>query len=121
VRSILPPVLADGGLAGAIAGLAATSSVPVTVDVTADRCAASVEASAYFMVSVALPNISRHSGARHAAVAVRQHEDELQVVVTDDGDGGANPPARGWPASVAARGPRRIVRGVQPAGGGPSS
>ncbi|WP_033443781.1 histidine kinase, partial [Saccharothrix sp. NRRL B-16314] len=43
-RSILPPVLADRGLAGALAGLASSCAVPceMTVDVPG-RCAASVE------------------------------------------------------------------------------
>jgi signal transduction histidine kinase len=103
VRSILPPVLADRGLAGAIAGLASSSGVPVTVDVTADRCAASVEASAYFMVSEALTNISRHSHADHASVTVRQHEGELEVVVTDDGDGGASEDAGSGLAGIRRR------------------
>jgi signal transduction histidine kinase len=91
VRGILPPVLADRGLAGAIAGLAATSAVPTTVDVSTDvRCPASVEASAYFMVSEALTNVSRHSGARHASVTVGTHDGWLEVTVTDDGVGGAD-------------------------------
>ncbi|MCD9199109.1 sensor histidine kinase [Aeromicrobium wangtongii] len=103
VRSILPPVLADRGLAGAIAGLASTSGVPVEVDVTADRCAASVEASAYFMVSEALTNISRHSHAARARVTVRRHEGDLEVVVTDDGDGGANEDAGSGLAGIRRR------------------
>lgn len=90
VRGILPPVLADRGLDGAISGLAATSAVPTTVDVHIEvRCPASVEASAYFMVSEALTNIARHSGAEQATIRVRGAGDELEVVVTDDGRGGA--------------------------------
>lgn len=91
VRGILPPVLADRGLDGAISGLAATSSIPTTVEVAAGvRCPASVEASAYFMVSEALTNISRHSQARHASVNVRSTDGHLEVQVTDDGQGGAD-------------------------------
>lgn len=91
VRSILPPVLADRGLDGAISGLAATSAVPTTIDVRVDvRLPASVEASAYFMVSEALTNISRHSHATHASVTVHTENDQLEVVVTDDGHGGAD-------------------------------
>jgi signal transduction histidine kinase len=90
-RGILPPVLADRGLAGALAGLAANCGVPcrVTVDVPG-RCAASVEATAYFVVAEALTNIARHSGARHATVTVRRRDDRLDVLVGDDGRGGAD-------------------------------
>ncbi|WP_369136952.1 sensor histidine kinase [Modestobacter versicolor] len=89
-RGILPPVLADRGLAGALSGLAATSAVPcqVAVDVPV-RCAASVEATAYFLVAEALTNASRHSGATRVAVDVRSREGRLGVRVTDDGAGGA--------------------------------
>ncbi|MGW4106260.1 sensor histidine kinase, partial [Streptomyces sp. NPDC004976] len=54
-RSILPPVLADRGLAGALSGLAANSAVPCRTEVDLpERCAASVEATAYFVVAEAL-------------------------------------------------------------------
>lgn len=91
VRGILPPVLADRGLDGAISGLAATSAVPTTVDVrVAVRCPASVEATAYFMVSEALTNIARHSHASHASVTVLIDDGQLEVIVRDDGRGGAH-------------------------------
>jgi signal transduction histidine kinase len=89
-RGILPPVLADRGLAGALSGLAASSAVPCTVEVDVPvRCAASVEATAYFLVAEALTNASRHSGATAIAVDVRTVDQRLQVRVTDDGTGGA--------------------------------
>jgi signal transduction histidine kinase len=90
-RGILPPVLADRGLAGALTGLAVTSAVPCTVDVDVPvRCAASVEATAYFLVAEALTNASRHSDAAHVAVSVRSRDGRLCVQVTDDGSGGAS-------------------------------
>jgi signal transduction histidine kinase len=89
-RGILPPVLADRGLAGALSGLAATSAVPCTVDVDVPvRCAASVEATAYFLVAEALTNVSRHSGASRVTVTVRSRDGRLGVTVTDDGAGAA--------------------------------
>jgi signal transduction histidine kinase len=91
VRGILPPVLEDRGLAGALGGLAATSPVPCTVEVdVAVRCPASVEATAWFVVAEALTNVARHSGARSAAVVVRRAGDRLLVRVGDDGTGGAD-------------------------------
>ncbi|MGC9668448.1 sensor histidine kinase [Planosporangium sp. 12N6] len=89
-RSILPPVLADRGLAGALTGLAGACGVPCRVDVDVPgRCAASVEATAYFVVAEALTNVAKHSGARSAAVTVRRDRDRLLLRVDDDGRGGA--------------------------------
>jgi signal transduction histidine kinase len=90
-RGILPPVLADRGLAGALSGLASGSPVPcqVEVDVPA-RLAASVESTAYFVVAEALTNVAKHSGATHAAVDVRSRGPRLHVRITDDGHGGAD-------------------------------
>jgi signal transduction histidine kinase len=91
VRSILPPVLADRSLADALTALAATSPVDCRIDADLPgRCAASVEASAYFIVAEALTNIAKHSQARHAVVVLRRHENLLHVRITDDGVGGAD-------------------------------
>ncbi|ROP38199.1 sensor histidine kinase [Saccharothrix texasensis] len=91
VRGILPPVLADRGLADALAGLAGDCGVPceVVVDVPG-RCAASVEATAYFVVAEALSNVAKHSGAASAAVAVGREGDRLLLRIGDDGRGGAD-------------------------------
>ncbi|AVT31679.1 histidine kinase [Plantactinospora sp. BC1] len=90
VRGILPPVLADRGLAGALGGLAASCGVPCRVDVEVPgRCAASVEATAYFVVAEALTNVTRHSGAASATVTVRRAGARLLLRVADDGHGGA--------------------------------
>jgi signal transduction histidine kinase len=90
-RGILPPVLADRGLAGALDGLAADSAVACRIDVDMPgRCAASVEATAYFVVAEALTNVARHSQARQAAVTVRRKGDRLLLRIDDDGRGGAD-------------------------------
>jgi signal transduction histidine kinase len=90
VRGILPPVLDDRGLAGALDGLAASCAVPCRVDVDVPvRCAASVEATAYFVVAEALTNVVKHSGATGVVVTVRRERDRLHVGVEDDGRGGA--------------------------------
>lgn len=92
VRSILPPVLADRGLEGALHGLAAASPVPCTTEVdVAERCAAAVEATVYFVVAEALTNVARHSGAGRVDVVVRRRaDDHVEAVVRDDGLGGAH-------------------------------
>lgn len=91
VRGIIPPVLADRGLAGALTGLAVSCPVPCRMDVDVpQRCAASVEATAYFVVAEALTNIAKHSHARTAAVTVRSGSGKLLLNITDDGRGGAD-------------------------------
>jgi signal transduction histidine kinase len=92
VRGIHPPVLADRGLGGAVQALALASPLPVSVDdTTTGRRPAPVESAAYFAVAEALANVIKHSGARTARVALTQPDDELRIVVTDDGVGGADP------------------------------
>ncbi|MFI1423162.1 sensor histidine kinase [Streptomyces sp. NPDC020731] len=90
VRGILPPVLADRGLAGALAGLAADCAVPCQIEADVpERCAASVEATAYFVVAEALTNIAKHSNAEQATVTVRGRGGRLLLLIEDDGRGGA--------------------------------
>ncbi|MCG5462502.1 sensor domain-containing protein [Micromonospora sp. MED01] len=91
VRGILPPVLDDRGLAGALAGLAGSCAVPCRLEVdVAVRCAASVEATAYFVVAEALTNVVRHSGASQVDVVVRRERGRLLVSIEDDGHGDAD-------------------------------
>jgi signal transduction histidine kinase len=90
-RGIAPPVLADRGLAAALAAIAARSPVPVelAVDLPDGRLAPVTENTAYFVVSEALANIAKHSGATTCRVEVTRVADRLRVTVEDDGAGGA--------------------------------
>ncbi len=91
-RGIVPPILADRGLEAALPALAARSTVPVSVDVAGiDRVDPTTEAIAYFVVSEALNNVAKHSGADRAEVTVTRDEQTLTVLVGDDGRGGADP------------------------------
>ena len=91
-RGIAPPILADRGLRAALEELAARSTVPVaiSVEVPEERLAAHVETTAYFVVSEALTNVAKHSGAHHALVSVDLAGDSVRIRVTDDGRGGAH-------------------------------
>lgn len=92
-RGIAPPLLADRGLRAAMESLAAKSTVPVAVAGNLEhgaRLAESAENAAYFVVSEALVNVSKHSGASHAALSVHLSPAELFLEVTDDGIGGAH-------------------------------
>ena len=90
-RGIAPPVLADRGLAAALAAVAARSPVPVdlAVDLPAERLAPVTENTAYFVVSEALANVAKHSGATTCRVVVGCTDGRLVVLVEDDGTGGA--------------------------------
>jgi signal transduction histidine kinase len=91
VRSILPPVLTDRDLTHALTTLAANCPVPCRIDADMPRrCAASVEATAYFVAAEALTNVAKHSHASRAAVTIRQDTGQLKLAVTDDGRGGAD-------------------------------
>jgi signal transduction histidine kinase len=90
VRGVHPAVLTDRGLDAALSGLVARSPVPVRLDVDVpERPSATVEAVAYFVVSEALTNVAKHSGATRASVHVERDGDRLLVSVSDDGRGGA--------------------------------
>jgi signal transduction histidine kinase len=93
VRGVHPPVLTERGLDAALSGLAALCPVPVDVHVDVPvRPKASVEAVAYFVVAEALTNVAKHSRASHAKVVVEGHgyPGTLNVMISDDGIGGAN-------------------------------
>ncbi|MGY0059495.1 sensor histidine kinase [Streptomyces sp. LZ34] len=90
-RGIHPAILTDRGLGPSLSALAARCVVPVTVTVDLpERPAPAIEGIAYFTVSELLQNISKHSGARTAAVDVWRSEDRVMLQVSDDGQGGAD-------------------------------
>ncbi|NYJ07007.1 sensor histidine kinase [Petropleomorpha daqingensis] len=91
-RGIAPPVLADRGLAAALAAISARSPVPVELDVEGlptERLAPVTENTAYFVVSEALANAAKHSDATTVRVSVARYGGLLRVEVEDDGSGGA--------------------------------
>jgi hypothetical protein len=66
--------------------------VPVAVlDLPQERFPATVEATAYFVVSEALTNVAKYAGAESATVSVLLRGERLVIEVTDDGHGGADP------------------------------
>jgi signal transduction histidine kinase len=90
IRGLHPAVLSDRGLVAALSGLAARAPLPVRLQVDVPRPAsAAVEAVAYFIVSEALANVTKHAQASQAEVAVTRAGDVLRVAVTDNGRGGA--------------------------------
>jgi signal transduction histidine kinase len=90
-HGILPSVLTRGGLRAGVESLVARMSLPVGVDVSDERYSAGVEATAYFVISEALTNVVKHSGAERAEVRGGVAEGALRVEIRDDGKGGAVP------------------------------
>jgi signal transduction histidine kinase len=93
VRGILPAVLADRGLDGAIEALVLAVPIDVTasVELPTERLPPPIESAAYFAIAEALTNVVKHSGASSARIDVSRIDDLLVMVVSDDGRGGADP------------------------------
>jgi signal transduction histidine kinase len=90
-RGIAPPVLTDRGLAAAVEALGSRSPVPVTVDAQLGRRPAPViESAAYFVVAESLTNVAKHAPQARATVTIGLDGETLDVVVADDGPGGAD-------------------------------
>lgn len=120
-RGLHPAVLSDRGLRPALEALAGRAPLPVELEEPiADGLPSQVESASYFVVAEALTNVARYSDASHARVAVSRSDGLVQVEVTDDGVGGADPAAgsglRGLSDRVAALDGRLEVE--SPAGRG---
>jgi PAS domain S-box-containing protein len=90
-RGLHPAILGDHGLPRALEALAARLPVPVEVDAPLDeRLPEHIEAAAYYIVSEALTNVSKHAAAGRARVSVRRDGDVVRLEVADDGRGGAD-------------------------------
>ena len=92
VRGIIPPVLADRGLADAVRALALETPLNIKLDIDLPgRLAEPVESAAYFAVAEVLANAVKHAHARTVDIHMRHDGDALRIAVTDDGVGGADP------------------------------
>jgi signal transduction histidine kinase len=104
VRGLHPAVLDDRGLDAALSGLAARVPLPVRLHVDlGGRVAPGAESVAYFVVSEALTNVTKHSRATRVDVSVRRTGRVVRVEVTDDGVGGADAAAGTGLAGLAGR------------------
>ncbi|MEQ3552300.1 sensor domain-containing protein [Pseudonocardia nematodicida] len=104
VRGLDPRMLADHGLAAAVDDQARRCPIPVTVDLRLpERLPPHVASAAYFVLTEALTNVSRHSAATTATVSGRWHADQVVLDVRDDGRGGADPAAGSGLAGLAER------------------
>ena len=89
-RGLHPAVLATDGIRPALEQVAARSSIPVHLDVSAERFAPVIESTAYFVACEALANVAKHARATSASVVISVHSGVLRLSVADDGVGGAD-------------------------------
>jgi signal transduction histidine kinase len=90
-RGIHPAILSTGGLSAALKTLARRSSVPVVLDVAIERrLPESVEVAAYYVVAEALTNAAKHARASEVNVRAHVSDGSLNLVISDDGVGGAD-------------------------------
>jgi signal transduction histidine kinase len=88
-HGIYPPLLADKGLAEALASAARRATLEVHVDApTIGRYPPEAEATAYFCCLEALQNAGKYAGdGAHVAVSAREQDGALVFSVQDDGAG----------------------------------
>jgi signal transduction histidine kinase len=91
-RGLHPAVLSEDGLSPALQSLALRSAVPVDlrIDVDGERFEEPVEVAAYYVASEALTNTAKHAHASRAHVGLVHRDGWLELMVSDDGIGGAD-------------------------------
>ena len=91
-RGIHPAILAKGGLEPALKALARRAHVPIELQIEVhDRLPVAAEVAAYFVVSEAVANAAKHAHASAVTVEVTAHDAAIEIAVSDDGVGGADP------------------------------
>ena len=90
-HGIHPSVVTDHGLAPALRQIAAGSVLPVRLlELPTGRIDATGELTAYYVVSEAITNARKHSGATAIEVRAAVADGVLRVEIADDGVGGAS-------------------------------
>ena len=120
VAGVPPVLLGDGRLVGVVQELAIRSPLAVTVTASPDSATdAETEAALFYVCSEALTNAVKHSGADKVLIAIKGDRDTIELQISDNGGGGADPSGfglQGLSDRLAARGGRLQV--VSPPGAG---
>jgi signal transduction histidine kinase len=106
VRGIAPSILLDRGLMAALESISGRGPVPTVLSgnlAPGERLPPSAERTAYFVVTEALANVAKHSGAAHCEVRCNRDGARLVIEVRDDGAGGARLEPGGGLAGLADR------------------
>jgi signal transduction histidine kinase len=89
-RGLHPSLLTRYGLGPTLRALARRSPIPVTLDIRiGPRPSEAIEIAIYYVVSEALSNAAKHSGAAEVRIGVVADEELVTAVVSDSGVGGA--------------------------------
>jgi signal transduction histidine kinase len=89
-HGIHPAVLTDEGLSAALDVLVQRARIPVEIqDQLPRRPPPAVEAVAYYVIAEGLTNIAKHALASRVTVSLTWQHDEMLVIVSDNGVGGA--------------------------------
>lgn len=87
---IHPAILTTRGLAAAIDSVSSRVPVPVELDLPAERFPEPVEIAAYYVVTEALANVTKHArDATLIEVVAVASPGTLRITISDDGPGGA--------------------------------
>jgi signal transduction histidine kinase len=89
-HGIHPGVLVQAGLGPALLTVTDQMSMPVHIDIPAQRFPQQAESAAYFVACEALTNVAKHSKAKMASVIARQIDGVLTIAISDDGIGAAD-------------------------------
>jgi signal transduction histidine kinase len=113
-HGVVPPLLAERGLADALAEAAQRAGMPTRVDVeNVGRWDPGIERAIYFCCLEALQNAAKHAGAGATAqLTLRRDDDSLCFSVSDDG-AGLRPSAQ----SPAGHGVKNMRERIEAVGG----
>ncbi len=89
-HDLYPSILVDRGLSSALHSYVGRLPLSTRLRLDPDplpRLPPPVEAAAYFLMSEALTNVLKHSGATDVAISLQVHDARLLLTVEDDGKG----------------------------------
>jgi signal transduction histidine kinase len=89
-RGVYPQLLAESGLASALEEDAEHLGRRVLLHVPETRLPARIELALYYVISEAITNADKHSGASTISVTVTPGPFSVRAVIRDDGVGGAS-------------------------------
>lgn len=92
VSHVDPPGLVEGGLAGGLDDLVDRLPLHIELDIdpASERLPATIQRTAYYVVSEALTNVVKHAAADRARVHAELDDGVLRLEIIDDGCGGAS-------------------------------
>jgi signal transduction histidine kinase len=90
VCAVMPVALRHGGLRSAVTALLRHIDVSVSAEITPDRLCRHVETTAYFVIAEALTNVVKHARATSVDVRAAVCDGALELLIRDDGIGGAH-------------------------------